>query len=377
MKLSWIVAPSLAALALGCGTDGTASGMDMNGAGASSNTAGNDSTAGNAGSFSAGSGAGASGSGRGGASGSANAGRGPDAGRSGSAGSAGTRAGSGGTMSQDAGRDGSAGESGSAGTAGTGNQDAGWDGGDSGSPALDCELEWSSGFETGFPGEWLDYDDGSYTENGNLTGGRTEGWTIISRASGEPVFEGDHAYKGWLAGASNELHRAYPVLHTEIETPLVNSFMVYMDFDYDDLSDAEWIHLGTWGVEDIWALHTMSMRDRMLEFAHTEPFSGEYLGSDDPPEFPLGRWVRFTVYLHYEGDTGFVQAWLDGVPMLSADVVVLEEAPSTRLERAHWGMYSDGQTSAGVQYNDNIALWTLSASLSDFETEPDCYLGGI
>jgi hypothetical protein len=57
------------------------------------------------------------------------------------------------------------------------------------------------------------------------------------------------------------------------------------------------------------------------------------------PEFPLGTWVRFTLYLHYEGDSGFVQVWQDGVPMLRADVVLLESSPGTHLQRAHWGMY--------------------------------------
>ena len=47
--------------------------------------------------------------------------------------------------------------------------------------------------------------------------------------------------------------------------------------------DAEWIHFGTWGNDDglgggVWALHTMSVRDRRLEFAHTDPFLGEYIG---------------------------------------------------------------------------------------------------
>ena len=240
-----------------------------------------------------------------------------------------------------------------------------------------CSLVWESGFENGFPGEWLDYDNGAYSPDGTMPDGRVAAWTIIDQSSGEPVFAGEHSYKGWIVGPDTDSHRAYPVLHTDIETPLVNTFRVYLDVDYDVLGD-EWIHFGTWGNEEdgtgVWALHTMSVRYRLLEFAHTDPFGGEYIGPEPTPEFPLRQWVRFTVYLHYQGDTGFVQVWQDGVPMLRADVAQLADYPGTRLTRAHWGMYAGLTASQGAQYNDEIQIWQLDAPLTDFETEPDCYL---
>lgn len=252
--------------------------------------------------------------------------------------------------------------------------------GSSGEPTLGCTLAWSSGFEMGFPGEWLDYDNGSWSPDGTMPPGRVSAWTIVDDASGEPVFEGTHAYRGWIEGSAPDSHRAYPGIHTDIPTPMVNTFMVWLDADYDMMAPEEWIHFGTWGNDDImgsgvWALHTMSVRDRHLEFAHTEPFLGEYIGPEPAPEFPLGQWVRFTVYIHYQGDTGFVQVWQDGVPMLRAEVIQLATYPGMDLRTAHWGMYASGSLDHGTQYNDDIRIWTLDAPLEDLETEPDCWLG--
>lgn len=74
------------------------------------------------------------------------------------------------------------------------------------------------------------------------------------------------------------------MIHIDIATPIVNTFMVYLDVDYAMLLPHEWIHFGAWRNYDpdagtgIWALHAMAMRNRKLEFAHTLPFHGEYLG---------------------------------------------------------------------------------------------------
>lgn len=241
------------------------------------------------------------------------------------------------------------------------------------------DLVWQSGFETGFPGgEWLDHDNGSYSASGAMPQDRVAAWTIVDRQSGEPVFAGEHAYKGWITGTAGNSHRAYPVIHADFSTPLVNTYLVYLDADYERMSALDWIHLGTWGNHDAtagtgtWALHTLGVRDRKLEFAHTVPFHGEYIGPAAPAEFPLRRWVRLTVYLVYHETTGFVQAWQDGVPLLRATVAGLKENPGTRLRTAHWGMYASGAVARAVQYNDEIRICILDTPLADLAREPRC-----
>lgn len=159
----------------------------------------------------------------------------------------------------------------------------------------------------------------------------------------------------------------------------MNTFMVNLDTDYARMSGTDWIHLGTWGNNDPaartgkWALHTLGViGGGRLEFAHTAPFSGEYIGPLPRPAFPLRKWVRMTVYVLYQGTTGFVQAWQDGIPMLRGQVPYLEKYPGIRLMTAHWGMYASKETTQGVQYNDDIRICRLDVPLADLVREPEC-----
>jgi hypothetical protein len=239
-------------------------------------------------------------------------------------------------------------------------------------------LLWYSGFENGFPGEWLAYDNGSWTPSGRLPAGRTSAWTIVSRDSGEPVLAGEHAYKGWIVASAAEPHRAYPVVHLDVPAPFVNTFFVYLDTDYEAMSPRDWIQFGTWGNHDPdtgsgkWALHTLGVRERRLEFAHTEPFRGEYIGRAPQLEFPLRRWVRLTLYARYAGGEGFVQVWQDGEPVLRARIAALAENPGTRLRTAHWGMYASPGVARAVQYNDEIRICALATPPADLSAEPSC-----
>ncbi|MBI1388517.1 MAG: hypothetical protein GC154_08725 [bacterium] len=221
---------------------------------------------------------------------------------------------------------------------------------------------WFSGFEKGFPGEFLNYDNGSYTKTGVSNAGKYEAWTIQS----DFVFSGSHAYKGWLSGANDAstLHRAYPVLHSEIPSPLVNSFMVYLDVDYAKLG-GNWMHLATWGNNPDWEVHTLSVRNRKLEMAHLD---WKYIGPRPQPDFPLRQWVRITAYIWYppEGD-GTVFIWQDGVPMLSGTYTARQ---GKNLMRSHWGMYAPAGVASGTHYNDDIEIWTLSGPWADFSMEP-------
>ena len=231
--------------------------------------------------------------------------------------------------------------------------------------AQDSTMVWESGFEASFPGEFLSYDDGSYSSNGSTLTDRSATWAIIDRASGEPVYSGDHAYKGWIERSDSSSHRAYPVIHTEIPTPLVNSFMVYLDVDYDQMGELDWVHFATWGNNPDWAVHTMSVRNRRLEMAHLD---WRWVGPSPQPAFPLRRWVRFTVYIHYPpaGD-GSVVVWQDGERVIEGTYTARQ---GSSLQRAHWGMYARSSVDHGVQYNDDIRIWQLSSPLTSFESEP-------
>jgi hypothetical protein len=235
------------------------------------------------------------------------------------------------------------------------------------------QVVWSSGFENGFPGEFLNYNDGGWTASGTMPAGRVSAWTITRTDNGVTARSGS-MYKGWITAAtSEEAHRAYPSLHLDARTPAVNTFYAYVDADFSRWGEGGWVHLATYGNVNEWALQTMTIRNGQLVFAHTNPFEGEYIGPSPRQPFPLRRWVRLTVYLRYEGSTGFTQAWVDGVPWLRASVSPqLGRSPGTNLQRAHWGMYAESRVDRAVQYNDEIVICTLAAPLTDLVREPTC-----
>jgi hypothetical protein len=230
--------------------------------------------------------------------------------------------------------------------------------------APNATLVWESGFENGFPGtEWLGYDNGSYTEDGTPNAGTQEAWTIVDGSRFGDIPAGDHVYKGWVFAEKTESHRPYPGIHCDIPSPLVNSFLVYQEANYDELDASEWIHFATWGNNPDWYVHTMSVRDRKVEMAHLD---WTYIGPTPQPDFPLEQWVRFTAYIDYT-DNGYIRVWQDGVPIFEGNYTTRS---GDNLMRAHWGLYCSGSIDNATQYNDEIKIWTLDSRLTDLETEP-------
>jgi hypothetical protein len=235
--------------------------------------------------------------------------------------------------------------------------------------APEARPEWQSGFETGFPGEFLDFDDGAYSADGTVNAGRAEVWTIVG--SEDPVsYAGEHVYKGWPTGVAADVHRAYPVLHVDIPSPVVSSLMVYLDVDFSSVSETDWVHIATFGNNPDWAVFTMSVRAGKLEMAHLD---WSYVGPPPQPDFPLRTWVRLTTYMDFQGSQAITHVWQDGVHIFEGPYT---EVSGTNLMRAHWGWYSSGAVSAGAEYNDEIQIWSLSERLTDFDMEPASPYGG-
>lgn len=233
---------------------------------------------------------------------------------------------------------------------------------------------WSSGFENGFPGEFLNYENG-WSPSGDDIPGRTSSWTIIDSTSGEPLVEGDHAYRARIVQADSTNHRAYPNLHTSIPSPYVNSFMVYLDANYAELTPSDWISFATWSNDPNWlTLATFSLRDRKIEMAHVD---WEYVGPMPQPDVPLRQWIRFTAYIDHTSG-GEIAIWQDGVLVIRG---IFHSNPDDRLLRAHWGLYTNPGVSQATMYNDDIQIWTLSEPLQDFTDEPPSpygpYAGGV
>ena len=258
---------------------------------------------------------------------------------------------------------------------------------------------WFSGFENGFPGEWLYWRNWNYlyrifSRDGRATGYRQAHWTILDReqalkAKIKPI-EGDHLYKGWIVDAETDgkSHRAYPILHLEDAQkdytkqppmPIVNRFYVWADWDTRQVGKTDWMHFLTLGNNPQWQVSTMSMvgPNSTLELAHVGKLNGFAEGNGwenltDIPAIamPLRQWVRFTVYVDYQKPLMVV--WMDGQPIFRANGGTLRPTGKSTpyLLRAHWGMYAKATLNNGVQYNDSIQIWGLPKPLTRFTEEP-------
>ncbi|MBI5724582.1 MAG: hypothetical protein HZA50_11525 [Planctomycetes bacterium] len=221
---------------------------------------------------------------------------------------------------------------------------------------------WQSGFEDPSLGDWT-WLSPSFSRDGKIVSGRMESYMITT----ENAFSGRYAYKGWIVGAQTENHRAYPCHSFKVESPIVNSWYVWLDCNPAKFNDADWIHFATW-CNSNWGpgLHTMAVRTKALELemAHCE---WKWVGPPEMRKFPLKKWVRFTYYAHYRpaGD-GKIWVWMDGKLIFEAQ----KNHNNQFFEQVHWGMYAHPHVDNGVQYNDDIQLWRLSAPWTDKNREP-------
>jgi hypothetical protein len=236
-------------------------------------------------------------------------------------------------------------------------------------------FRWGSGFENGVPGEWLNYIT-RYFADGNITG--AQGWTLATASGSQPVFAGNYAFKASVLGyfgGGDGTRRAYPVINSNIPTPLINTFMVYLDVNYNVMGSGDWISIATYSSHPDqinWPdIHGLSIVNRRLEMAHMESpgFSGQYVGPSPQPEFPTRRWVRMTTYIHYESSgRGRVDVWQDGVRVYTG--IQQSTSNNTTLTVGHWGLYTNDATWQATLYNDNVNIWSLNQPLTDFTREP-------
>jgi hypothetical protein len=231
--------------------------------------------------------------------------------------------------------------------------------------------QWFSGFENGWPGEWLNYA-------GPDQGGSTD-WTILNAAEaaadGVEVVEGSHISKAWINSASSSSHRAYPVINSNVPSPFVNRFYVWLDWDPQAYASYTWISLMTLANTSDWNVVTISTlaKTGVMEAAHVGSYNGFDSGDGwervGTPIMPLREWVPFTVYTDFRAAGDVMYVWMDGELILKANGGNLNQL-STTLSRAHWGLYASGAVDDAVMYNDSIQIWSLTEAWTDLEHEP-------
>ena len=236
-----------------------------------------------------------------------------------------------------------------------------------------AKLVWRSGFEKGFPSsEWSRYDNGSFLPSGKPIAGRKAAWAIIGKRSFAKILAGSSSYKGWVIESKKDskTHRAYPGLQTKILSPLVNSFWVYIDVDYENLQRrpggrSDWISFATYSNDPEWNdVFTLSINQRGI--LHMHHLNWKHV--QKPKPFPVQRWVRITVYIDF--GSGEVVVWQDGKRVLTGNY---DKGSEDALRQAHWGMYSNNKVSSGIMFNDEVAIWTLSEPWKSEQEPPAPY----
>ncbi len=250
-----------------------------------------------------------------------------------------------------------------------------------------------SGFEQGFPSsEWT----GTFGETNYSADGVTPPdipddipaagalWSIVSEGtdtSGNIVRPrtGSWMYKGLIYDNPNDKNNGgWPLIHADelldstegFAMPLVNRFYVYADWDESRAQATDWMHFATWSnvYENGWQPVTLSAKgNRRMEMGHIE---FDFFGNPNDNKFPLQQWVRFTVYMDYSLPDGYYLVWMNGIPIMEGSGR-RAAIPGDTLLRAHWGIYTNPTfPTGGVQYNDDIQIWSLDGPWPDKLIEP-------
>jgi len=318
--------------------------------------------------------AGASASGTASTSGGRNASAGANSG-AGAGGSTGGMTGSGGAAG--ASGNGGAGRGGSArGGAGSGGA-AGVTGGECAS----ATRLWHEDFETGDYSRWTsntygnawgnDCQSNAVATERAVSGTRSQRSEITCAYTAE---ENVHRGYGGLQFNGDDVLPGYTNTGEGIDAPygVVNTFHSWLDTD-TVFENGTWFSFWTVNSSCDWSepVLTLGLEDsaRRLAAAHyAAGAGGERIFLPGAPAFPLGRWVRITIYLNYHDQV--LHVWQDGQQVSR----VTFDRPRTTICQWHWGAYASGDNDDLVLFEDDNSIWKLDQRWTDFSVEP--WFGG-
>ena len=235
-------------------------------------------------------------------------------------------------------------------------------------------------FQPSFPSATLEFnedwengaDPGKYWWSGrpNLPGGNgpCNSWNVINN---EEAVSGTHAFKGEVTCTMEDGHRAYPTLQRQVQSPLVNTWWVWLDSNFA----GNWISMSTVDSNCNWGstLTTAVGSSRYWTPFHLPVFGQGVYNDLSNNLFPTKEWVRLTIYVKFTGgQNGYMHGWMNGEEMFSGAVTRSQTSGC----QWHWGLYASPDNNDVLMYEDDIRIYSLDDDWPDFSVEPYFDLDG-
>ncbi len=232
---------------------------------------------------------------------------------------------------------------------------------------------WSEDFEGGDDDRWTSNPYGAdwggpcdYNER-SMVQAMSGSWS--NRSEITCSIEESHRGYGGLQFDGDAVVEAYTNVGTGIDAPygVVNTYWSWLEVPYP-FENGRWFSFFTVNNSCDWSddVITLGLEDpsNRLTPAHIVNTGGTVTFVDGAPGFPLGQWVRTTIYMNYV--EGRMHLWQDGTEILDATF----SRSDTDMCQWHWGMYASGDNTDVVLYEDDNSLWKLDAPWEDFAVEP-------
>lgn len=238
---------------------------------------------------------------------------------------------------------------------------------------VQARLLWFEDFEGGDYDRWTSNGYGAdwggpcdYNER-SMDQAVSGGWS--NRSEITCAIDESHRGYGGLQFDGDDVVEAYTNTGSGIDAPfgVVNTYWSWLEVPYP-FENGRWFSFFTVNNSCDWSdqVITLGLEDpsNRLTPAHILTTGGTVEFVDGAPGFPLGQWVRTTIYVNYV--EGRMHLWQDGVELLDATF----SRGDTDMCQWHWGMYASSDNTDVVLYEDDLSLWKLEEPWVDFAVEP-------
>jgi hypothetical protein len=238
---------------------------------------------------------------------------------------------------------------------------------------VQARLLWSEDFENGDYDRWTSntYDAGwgGPCDDNALSMDQAMSGTSSNRSEITCAIDESHRGYGGLQFDGDDVVEAYTNTGSGIDAPygVVNTYWSWLEVPYP-FENGRWFSFFTVNNSCDWSdnVITLGLEDpsNRLTPAHIVNNGGTVEFVDGAPGFPLGQWVRTTIYINYV--EGRMHLWQDGAEILDATF----SRSDTDMCQWHWGMYASSDNTDVVLYEDDNSLWKLEEPWQDYAVEP-------